>query len=96
LRILKIIVALFYYVGEERKVSFHEVFQDLEKDCRKLSIDKIPYSEMDSAIETFQNYSLIEIDRSGNKKDAKNNKIALNVELEELDEALEAQSKIQF
>lgn len=81
-------------MGEERKLSFHEVFQDLEKVCRRISADKIPYSELDAALETFQNYSLIEIDRSGNKKDAKNNKIGLNVELEELDVALEAQEKL--
>jgi hypothetical protein len=35
-------------------------------------------------MEVFQNYSLIEIDRNTNKKDAKSNKLKLTAELDEL------------
>lgn len=70
--------------SEDRRVSFHEVFAGVEKQCRKLLIPKIHYSEMDSAMEVLQNYNIIEIDKSANKKDSKTNKFILKVELDDL------------
>ena len=43
-------------------------------------------------MEVFANYSLIDIERSSNKKDAKSNKLLLRVEFSDLITALEEQS----
>lgn len=86
---LEVIANLFIEQGEDRKLSFHDVFNGVEALCRKMFMPKIQYSEMDCVMEVLQNYNIIEIERAANKKDSKVNKFTLKVELEELRKALQ-------
>jgi len=63
----------------------------LEQECRRRGLDKVHYSDFDLAMEVFANYSLVDIERSSNKKDAKNNKLLLMVELTDLTNAMNEQ-----
>ena len=85
LNILEVISDLYEGFGSEgadRKVSYHDLYNSVERASRRLHWQKINYSEMDQVMEVLANYNLIEIDRKAfPKKDAKSCRFSLKVEL---------------
>ena len=69
--------------GEQEKTfMFTQLYDEVDRECKSKSIKKMDMKEFLNCMEELQYYSIIEVDR--NKKEVKNSKFNLNVDLDEL------------
>jgi len=85
--VIEAIADMFEDLGEEKKLSFTSLFEEVERQCKKKGHSKIPVQQLIHCMDELEYYNLIKIDKS--KRDAKENKFCLRVELEELCKELE-------
>lgn len=76
--VLEAMCNLFESLGEERKISFLQLFEETYKECKNKCLSKISQSEFINILTELQFYNLIQLDKSKkDKKDIKITKITL-------------------
>ena len=73
---------LFDDLGEEKQLSYAHIFDEVDRECKSRGLKKLDIKEILNSMEELEYYSIIHIDK--NKKEVKNSKFSLKVELSEL------------
>ena len=80
--VLEAVTNLFDDVGEEKQVNLSLLFDEVDRECKSRSVKKLDLKEILNCIDELEYYSIITLERS--KKEIKNSKFCLKVELSEL------------
>ena len=64
---LRVVLDNFYVFGEDKKLDLNQVFQDVQKEHRKLRIPQMESKEFCEILDTFIDYFFISIDKSASK-----------------------------
>ena len=84
--VLECVVNLFEDYGEEKQLQLVQLFDEVDKECKSKSLAKIDIKHILNSIDELEFYNLIDLNKS--KKEIKNSKFSLKVDLQELQKDL--------
>lgn len=80
--VLEAIANTFDDVGEEKIIGYSAIFDEVDRECKNKGLKKLDNKEIMNSLDELEYYSIIQIDK--NKKELKNSKFSLKVDLGEL------------